>query len=516
MVNPISTSPGESKDGVTKSPNEPGANMVQRRFLGSFRKKSSKIKSPNTVETNLDEPETPQHTPLINISIGEDIELMTPESKERMDERIRRNLFPDFEDTADTPAETPSRVATSMSVEVTPDGKFIESNDSNSVGGADASPNPFSAPDSQSPVHNLLTEEQLTFRKTTYRGPVSVDSPERSEDESTESFPETAGIKVAESTIQEDNPMDSIFEKLQETPFRDAVGNEDDLSGLGTFDDAFFVEDNPSKQTEENFDPIQEHLARQLLGAFCADDGDFGSRTNFRQKIREISLSKNPVRRLIDLFYDNTCSATNIAETNRPYFDQDFTLRFIRRMTTKGAALLHLQAPGSIGNKTNDWKGRTVAMLLEKGSPNPNEKKSVQPRITWTTVLGGQNLDAITTSIDLFDIVSIKSSSKDELLANQGLDEDRDEFCFFTITVSNGQVYVFESNNLEERDSLVSGLRNVISRLAFQVTVGDVSALKELYLEEDAVTLNTAVTGDLPALPNPMQAINRVAHAMLG
>ena len=515
MATPIRTSRRESNAIVENSPDETGTNLLQRRFLPPFRKKSNKIKSPNAVDADLEDKPVPETPQLINITIGDDVEVLTPESKERMDERIRRNLFPEDEHEDDL-TESFSRIATSMSVEVTPDGKFLESNDVESMEGAIMSPQSFSVQDS--PL--VKGEDPLIFRKTTYKGPVSVDSPEHSENNSVQSTPSMhdTGIKVTvlENIHTEGQPV--ILHNIPEHPILNtAVDMDDGSKDTATVDDTIFADDDQTMKVEGDSGSVQDNnTARQLFGAFCADDGNFGSRTtHFRQTIREISLSKNPVRRLVDLFYDNTCSATNIAEPNRPYFDEDFTLRFIRRMTTKGVALLYLQAPATVGNRTNDWKGRTVAMLLKKGSPDPSEQESVQPRISWTTVVGGQTQDSITTSIDLFDIVSIKSSSKDELLVNQGLEEEREEFCFFTITISNGQVYVFESNTLDERDSLVSGLKNVISRLAFQVTVGDVSALKELYLEDDLFTSKAALTGELPVLPNPMQSINRIAHVML-
>jgi hypothetical protein len=513
MVTPIKASRRDIEDIVEKSPEETGTNLSQRRFLPPFRKKSNNLKSPNAISADFDVkpiPETPQ---LINITIGDDIEVLTPESKEQMDERIRRNLFPE-EITAADLTEPFSRIATSMSVEVTPDGKYLES--SEAIEGTTMSPESFRAP--KSLLADTRTEDLLTYRKATYKGPVSVDSPENSENGSVYSTPPLpdSGVKITVSTA--DSPMNeqpAIVDNVPDTPILNDDMTVDDSKDAATTDDTIFIDDDQSKKPEGDSGSVRDNVARQLFGTFCADDVNFGSNSNFRETFREISLSKNPVRRLIDLFYDNACTSANLAESNRPYFDEDFSLRFIRRMTTKGVALLYLQAPGTVGNRTSDWKGRTVAMHLKKGSPDPNEHESVQPRISWTTVVGGQTHDALTTSIDLFDIVSIKSSSRDELLANPGLEEEREDFCFFTITVSNGQVFVFESNTLDERDSLVNGLKNVISRLAFQITVGDVSALKELYLEEDVLTSKAALTGDLPVLPNPMQAINRIAHIML-
>ncbi|GAX11698.1 hypothetical protein FisN_7Lh068 [Fistulifera solaris] len=513
MVTPIKVSRRDNSDIVEKSPEQTGTNPSQRRFLPPFRKKSNNFKSPNAITADFDVtlvPETPQ---LINITIGDDVEVLTPESKEQMDERIRRNLFPE-EVTADDLSEPFGRLATSMSVEVTPDGKYLESPDA--VEGTGMSPESFRVPDS--PSADKRPEDLLTYRKATYKGPVSVDSPDNSENGSVYSTPPLpdSGVKITLSStdsLVEEQP--AIVHDVPDTPVLGNTMSVDESKDAAAIDDTIMIDDDQSKKPEGDSSSVRDNVARQLFGTFCADDVNFGAQSQFRETFREISLSKNPVRRLIDLFYDNACTSANPAESDRPYFDEDFTLRFIRRMTTKGVALLYLQAPGAAGNGTSDWKGRTVAMHVKKGSPYLNEHESEQPRISWTTVVGGQTHDALTTSIDLFDIVSIKSSSRDELLTNQDLVEEREDFCFFTITVSNGQVYIFESNTLDERDSLVNGLKNVISRLAFQVTVGDVSALKELYLEEDILASNAALTGDLPILPNPMQAINRIAHVML-
>ncbi|GAX20757.1 hypothetical protein FisN_7Hh068 [Fistulifera solaris] len=512
MVTPIKVARRDNSDIVEESPEQTGTNPSPRRFLPPFRKKSNNVKSPNTINADFDVnpvPETPQ---LINVTIGDDIEVLTPESKEQMDERIRRNLFPE-ETAPDDLTEPFGRLATSMSVEVTPDGKYLESPDA--VEGIVMAPQSFQ----KSPSAVKRTEDLLTHRKATYQGPVSVDSPDNSENGSVYSTPPLPDHGVKHTASSTDSLLEeppAIVDNVPDTPVLDnAMPVDEESRDAATIDDTIMNDDDLSKKPEGDSSSVRDNVARKLFGTFCADDVNFGAPSHFRYTFREISLSKNPVRRLIDLFYDNACTSGNLEESDRPYFDEDFTLRFIRRMTTKGVALLYLQAPGTVGNRTSDWKGRTVAMHLRKGSPDPNEHEAVQPRISWTTVIGGQTHDALTTSIDLFDIVSIKSSSRDELLTNQGLEEEREDFCFFTITVSNGQVYIFESNTLDERDSLVNGLKNVISRLAFQITVGDVSALKELYLEEDVLASNAALTGDLPVLPNPMQAINRIAHIML-
>jgi hypothetical protein len=146
----------------------------------------------------------------------------------------------------------------------------------------------------------------------------------------------------------------------------------------------------------------------------------------------------------------------------------------------------------------------------------PSQRESVQPRLEWTTVAGGQTFDVSTTSIGLFNILSI-STSVGELDDSQHDEEAGEDLCFFTITTNQGDVYVFESNSSEERDSIVNGLKNIISRLAFHLIVGDVTATSELYHGEstDDPGDNPAASGNLPALISPRQTMNRVAHLML-
>ena len=89
-----------------------------------------------------------------------------------------------------------------------------------------------------------------------------------------------------------------------------------------------------------------------------------------------------------------------------------------------------------------------------------------------------------------------------------GSDED---VCLFSITTEEGDVQMFEAASPRERDVLVTGLKNVIARSSFHFIVGDASASSELYYEIET----SPPPGELPSTSNPIQNMNRIAHALL-
>jgi hypothetical protein len=218
---------------------------------------------------------------------------------------------------------------------------------------------------------------------------------------------------------------------------------------------------------------------------------------------------------------DETASLTTLtlnSTMKRPvYLDEAAVVRFLRRITKNGFVLLYLQAPEGSGDDTNytdDWKGRTVTMVIQKGHlaarGGGNADGGVEmidlpqsPQLEWTTVTGGQTFESTTTSISLLNILSI-ATNDDEV-------EDED-MCFFTVTSEDGEVHIFETATLEERDRIVNGLKTLIARWSFQVIAGDVTATSELF--ESRVAL-PPTSDDMPALPNPNLTLNCVAHMLL-
>lgn len=207
--------------------------------------------------------------------------------------------------------------------------------------------------------------------------------------------------------------------------------------------------------------------------------------------------------------------------SKRPfYLDEATTVRFLRRITNNGFVLLSLQpaVDGSFSdvNPVDDWKGRTVTMMIHKGQmTNLNGgtlKIGQAPRLEWITVAGGQAADSTTTtSMNLLDISTILTNDADM--------EDVENMCFFTITRTNGDVHIFEAATLEERNRIVNGLKTVIARWSYHLVAGDIMATSELYVSlyrRDIVDAkNTSARDEMPSLPNPSQTMNRVAHMLL-
>lgn len=81
---------------------------------------------------------------------------------------------------------------------------------------------------------------------------------------------------------------------------------------------------------------------------------------------------------------------------------------------------------------------------------------------------------------------------------------------FFSITASSGEVHVFEAPSGKRRDYIVRGLQTVISRLSYHILSGDAAVVAELYSEDAG-----QMTGELPSLITPTQALSRVSHAFL-
>jgi hypothetical protein len=214
------------------------------------------------------------------------------------------------------------------------------------------------------------------------------------------------------------------------------------------------------------------------------------------------------------------CSGTNnekelLLETEthhskRPvYLDEASILRFLRRITNNGFALLYLQPTDDSSNNPDDWKGRTVTMMINKGQScngaGSLDTTSQTPRLEWITVTGGRAVDATATTVNLLDIQSILTNDDE-------MDQDED-MCFFTITTANGDVHIFEAATLEERDRIVNGLKTLVARWTFHLIAGDPTATSELYSSHNYTV--SSPDHDMPSLPNPSQTMDRVAHILL-
>lgn len=179
-----------------------------------------------------------------------------------------------------------------------------------------------------------------------------------------------------------------------------------------------------------------------------------------------------------------------------------------QEITKTGVPLLYHQPPSD--PNVEDWTGRSVTMFVIPG--NSNGGKMLQPTLEWSTMGGGWSRTGtskvVTTSIDLLSIHSLLDSSDVE----EERDDDGagDDVCFFSITTKAGHVHVFEAQSLGERDRIMNGLKNVIARLAYHLVAGDVQVSTELYSEDDGL-----MSGELPSLRTPAQAMNDISHSFL-
>ena len=231
------------------------------------------------------------------------------------------------------------------------------------------------------------------------------------------------------------------------------------------------------------------------------------------------------------LSIDETASlTTNNTLRNRPnYLDETSALRFLRRIANNGFVLLYLQPPEDetdpheVSSSIDDWKGRTVTIIIQKGHLSPiitngyvdqQQNKYLihnrSPKLEWTTVTGGFTTEAKTTSIDLLKIQSISTNDEDDI-------DDEDDLCFFTITSEDGDIHVFETATVEERDRIVNGLKTLIARWSYHVIAGEATATSELFDTSSSSSERNMHESDddLPSLPNPHLAMNYVAHMML-
>jgi hypothetical protein len=276
----------------------------------------------------------------------------------------------------------------------------------------------------------------------------------------------------------------------------------------------------PTSNTNQSSLSRVPELGRSILRAAydCGNGALNNTLTQETKAVGDVTAAVVPDVSGVRIGEDETASLTTLTMSNkRPvYLDEASTLRFLRRITKNGFVLLYLQAPDdgtSEANATDDWKGRTVTMMIHKGASSGSPENTLDksnrrlPLLEWTTVTGGQTLEATTTSISLLNILSIATNDDDV--------DDEDDMCFFTITGEDGEVHIFETATVEERDRIVNGLKTLIARWSFHMIAGDVTATSELF-ESHGVREDLNQSGDeLPSLPNPNHTMNSVAHMLL-
>lgn len=82
---------------------------------------------------------------------------------------------------------------------------------------------------------------------------------------------------------------------------------------------------------------------------------------------------------------------------------------------------------------------------------------------------------------------------------------------FFSVTtLSTGLIHIFEAASVLERDYIIRGMKGIISRLAFNIIAGNTDVIGEHYSEDAG-----QMTGELPSLRSPRQALRDLTHAFL-
>lgn len=134
----------------------------------------------------------------------------------------------------------------------------------------------------------------------------------------------------------------------------------------------------------------------------------------------------------------------------------------------------------------NDWTGQSMTMRIRPGDYRGHEVS--QPKLEWSTVDGGWSrltgTSAKVISVSLMDIHSIMDQVEEG-------EENNENFCFFSITTMGGYVHLLECSDENERDRVVTGIRNILCQLSKGIVAGDDTVTKDLYT-------NMEEAGELP------------------
>mmetsp|Transcript_14332 Transcript_14332/g.26043 ORF Transcript_14332/g.26043 Transcript_14332/m.26043 type:complete len:426 (-) Transcript_14332:528-1805(-) len=192
-------------------------------------------------------------------------------------------------------------------------------------------------------------------------------------------------------------------------------------------------------------------------------------------------------------------------ESKRNMYDDEFTTLFLESFTSERTPLIQHKPSEKEGEEF--WVGQTVFMTIQPG--NCRETRVVQPKLIWSCFARDQNV-AETTEINLMNIHSILGATSED----QKIDEHDEEARFFSITTTDGDVYVFEALSVNERERTVHGLKNVIARLTYNIVLGDHKAVMDQFYSQNMM-YDDDMMGDLPSLKTAAGPMNQISHALL-
>ncbi|KAK1738059.1 hypothetical protein QTG54_011353 [Skeletonema marinoi] len=204
--------------------------------------------------------------------------------------------------------------------------------------------------------------------------------------------------------------------------------------------------------------------------------------------------------------------------------EQQFALKFNNQIIREGIKVIYHEPPPKQSSTTLDWSQSTVKIFLRPG--DCHNKKLMQPCLAWAVLqVASRFNDADTFNteekclwhrLELMDIDTIVAAPEEQLLASgNGFSPDSDNSVststFFSITaLSTGSVHIFEAATVMERDYIIRGMKGIISRLAFNIIAGNTDVIGE-HFSEDAGQM----TGELPSLRSPRQALRDLTHTFL-
>jgi hypothetical protein len=216
--------------------------------------------------------------------------------------------------------------------------------------------------------------------------------------------------------------------------------------------------------------------------------------------------------------------------------------------------LIYHKSPTST-DPSSDWTQLTIKMFLRSGSchdfiQHPTLAWAILPVVSRKVLTGSYDIaeskdEEMWTHLSLWDIYSIMGAEDDATVPNSPdrskhtvgastipseNDSRGDTYTsythtkttfdeegtipssgFFSITAgSDGNVYVFEAPSGSQRDYIVKGLKTLIRRASNQFIAGKLDVCAELY-GEDAEPMS----GELPSLVTPTQALSRLTHSFL-
>jgi len=159
-----------------------------------------------------------------------------------------------------------------------------------------------------------------------------------------------------------------------------------------------------------------------------------------------------------------------------------------------GILLTYIKVPENDQPLTSEVVYLTIKPGLAQGS------RLLEPNLRWTNLNDSLGEG---TCVSLLGIHSIRTS----------LNPDDDENPFFTITTKTGDVHVFESPTISERNHIVHGIKNVVAWLSYHLITGNMAT--GTVLVSDLDEQRGEAMGELPSLKTPVQAMNELSHDFL-